>query len=86
MIDWIGYFAATCTTLAFLPQAIMILRTNNSDGVSLNTYLLFAIGLLAWLGYGILLESWPIILANTVSFFIAVTILLKKIMHLNKRA
>lgn len=73
--DLIGYVAATLTTLSFVPQALLTLRTRNADGVSLRMYGLFTLGIALWLVYGALTVSWPLILANTVTFALAATIL-----------
>ncbi|MBD5753435.1 hypothetical protein IF799_12935, partial [Citrobacter freundii] len=32
--SWIGYLAATLTTLSFLPQAIKVITTRNTQGIS----------------------------------------------------
>jgi MtN3 and saliva related transmembrane protein len=38
-------------------------------------YILFTVGVSLWMAYGILLGSWPIILANAVTLFLAGTVL-----------
>jgi MtN3 and saliva related transmembrane protein len=73
--DWLGYAAATLTTLAFVPQAAQILRTRDTHSISLPMYLVFTIGVAFWLGYGWMLGSWPMIAANTVTFLLAAAIL-----------
>ena len=40
----LGYFAATLTTLSFLPQVIRVYRTKNTDAISFWMYLLFSAG------------------------------------------
>lgn len=73
--DLIGYSAATLTTVSFVPQALLTLRTRSAEGVSLRMYALFTLGIALWLVYGALTVSWPLILANTVTFALAATIL-----------
>jgi MtN3 and saliva related transmembrane protein len=73
--DLVGYAAATLTTVSFVPQALLTLRTRNADGVSLRMYALFTLGIALWLVYGALTVSWPLILANSVTFALAATIL-----------
>lgn len=82
MIEIIGLVAAFLTTLSFLPQAILILRTRNTDGISLLMYLLFTAGVFLWMIYGVLLMSWPLILANTVTLAFAGLILTAKLLSL----
>ena len=62
--DWIGSTAATLTTTAFMPQAWKVWRTRHTADISLGMYILFTLGVALWLAYGILLESWPIIIAT----------------------
>lgn len=79
MIDLIGYLAAICTTLAFVPQAWLTWKTRSAKGVSLGMYSIFILGILLWMAYGILLNAWPIMLANIVTLALALFILIMKI-------
>lgn len=80
VIEIIGLVAAVLTTLSFLPQAILILRTRNTDGISVLMYLLFTAGVFLWVIYGVLIMSWPLILANTVTLVFAGLILTAKLL------
>lgn len=73
--DWVGYVAATLTTVSFVPQAALTLRTRDTSGVSLPMYLLFTCGVSLWLAYGVLLRAWPVIVANAVTLALALVIL-----------
>jgi MtN3 and saliva related transmembrane protein len=77
--DWLGYLAATLTTLSFVPQALLTLRTRQVRGISAGMYSLFTVGVALWLAYGWRLGEWPIIIANAVTLLLAATILLIKI-------
>ena len=77
--DLIGYIAATLTTVSFLPQAILTLKTRNTDSLSLGMYSLFTGGVLLWLIYGIYLANPAIIAANAVTFLLATIILSFKV-------
>ena len=74
-LEWFGYAAAVLTTGSFVPQAVMTIRTRNTSGISLAMYVIFTLGVALWLAYGIAIESWPMILANTVTLGLAATIL-----------
>lgn len=81
-MDWIkilGLVAALCTTIAFLPQAIKIIRTKDTTSISTAMYSLFTVGTLMWLVYGIFTRNIPVILANAVTFIIATIILFYKL-------
>jgi MtN3 and saliva related transmembrane protein len=83
-IEIIGYCAAFLTTVAFLPQAIHSWKTRNLSGVSLGMYSLFTAGVGLWLIYGLIIEKWPLILANAITFALALSILLLKLRHTSK--
>lgn len=79
--EWLGYVAATLTTLAFVPQAIKTIRSRDTRGISLSMYVVFTVGIAFWLAYGVALESWPMIGCNTVTLLLAATILGLKLRH-----
>jgi MtN3 and saliva related transmembrane protein len=62
----VGFIAAIFTTFAFVPQVIKVWRTRSTADISLGMYSLFTLGVALWLAYGILLNAWPIILANII--------------------
>jgi MtN3 and saliva related transmembrane protein len=82
---WLGYLAATLTTISFVPQAWLTLRTRDLHGVSLAMYSLFTAGVGLWLLYGIGLGEWPLIIANAVTLALATVILGMKLRSLRKR-
>ena len=79
--EWLGYAAATLTTVAFVPQAIRTLRTRDTRGISLVMYVVFTLGLCFWLAYGIVLGSWPMIFSNIITLVLALLILGLKLRH-----
>jgi MtN3 and saliva related transmembrane protein len=42
-------------------------------------YVMFTTGIVLWLGYAILIESMPMIIANIITFVLSATILLLKL-------
>jgi MtN3 and saliva related transmembrane protein len=79
--EWMGFVAATLTTLSFVPQAAKIIRSKRTQDVSLWMYLAFTVGIGFWLAYGILLHSWPMIVANVVTLALSLTILCLKLRY-----
>ena len=79
MTDAIGILAAFLTTLSFVPQAILAIRTRQTQGISLIMYAMFTTGVAAWLVYGLILNAVPIILANVVTLCLASIILTIKV-------
>ena len=80
-LEWMGYIAATCTTLSFVPQALKTIRTRDTSGISLSMYVVFTVGIGFWFGYGVFLQSWPMIVSNAVTFGLSSTILGLKLKH-----
>ncbi len=76
--EWVGAAAAVLTTVAFVPQAAQAIRSRDLRGVSLSMYALFSSGVFLWLIYGLLRGSWPIIVANSITLILALTILVLK--------
>jgi MtN3 and saliva related transmembrane protein len=63
----IGYLAASLTTFCFLPQLLHTFKTKSVGDLHLGSMILFDLGLMFWLLYGIHLHSWPVILANAIT-------------------
>jgi MtN3 and saliva related transmembrane protein len=57
LIAIIGYAAAACTTLAFVPQVLKILRERSTDDISAGMYTVYIVGVALWLAYGVLTRS-----------------------------
>ena len=66
----VGFLAAVFTMYGFLPQVIKIYRTKSVKDLSLPAILQFMLGIFLWLIYGIHLNNFIIILANSVTFLI----------------
>jgi len=79
--DWVGYVAATLTTLSFVPQAWHTFQTRDVSGISLGMYSAFTLGVALWLVYGVLLGAWPVIIANVITLALAACILVMKLLH-----
>ena len=60
---WLGAIAATLTTIAFVPQALKVIRSRETRGISLLMYATFTVGIGFWFAYGVVLQSWPMIVS-----------------------
>lgn len=85
IVDYVGSFAATCTTCAFIPQAIKSYRTRDLSGISLPMYTIFTLGVALWLVYGLLKQDWPIIIANAITVALSAMIMALKILETLKK-
>lgn len=79
--ELIGYVGAFLTTVSFIPQAVKTIRTRDTRGISLGMYAVFTVGVACWLGYGLVLGSWPMILSNIVTLGLSSTILALKLRY-----
>lgn len=80
----IGSIAAMLTTVSFVPQAYQSWKTRDLSGISLPMYSLFSTGVAFWLFYGLMIMSWPVIIANGITLILACAVLLLKIQSLTK--
>ena len=65
-----GVVASVCMILGYLPQAIETIRTRNTDGIALPTFLMMAIGAFAFMLQGLLHKPdimWSLFLTNLVT-------------------
>ena len=81
ILKYIGFFAAFCTTIAFLPQALKVWKTKSTKDISLYMFVIFTIGVLSWLVYGIIISDLPIIFANAVTLVLSLFILVCKLRY-----
>ena len=57
-VEMIGFVAAFFTSASFLPQAVMVIRTRRTEGLSLTMYMMFTLGISLWLTYGLATVSY----------------------------
>lgn len=79
-IEVLGLVAAVLTTSGFLPQIIKTWKTKDVSSLSLPMYLVLCTGMVLWLIYGVLTNSFALVAANTVSSsltFLLVVFILK---------
>jgi MtN3 and saliva related transmembrane protein len=81
LVSVIGWAAGVCTTVAYLPQLIRTWRTRSTADISLGMFSVMVLGVIFWLVYGIAIDSWPIIGANSVTLVLTGTILFLKLRH-----
>lgn len=73
--EFLGYLAGICTAIVFLPQTIQTIKEKNVSGLSLETYIIYCVGMISWILYGIYLNSIQMIVFNTISLFFGSIIL-----------
>jgi MtN3 and saliva related transmembrane protein len=77
----LGLMAGTLTTIAFIPQLVKTWKTRYTRDISLGMFMIFSIGTLLWLLYGVRIGAAPVVIANAVTLVLALTILVLKIKY-----
>lgn len=80
-VELIGLAAAILTTASFVPQVYKAWTQKATKDISLTMYLSFFVGIVLWLIYGIQIESFSIILANSVTSLLVLTVILLKLKY-----
>ena len=75
----LGAAAGLCTVGSFVPQVVKAWREGDTNAISLRMYLVLVAGFVLWLGYGLLIGSWPIILVNLGNLALSAVILWLKL-------
>ena len=70
IVDAIGILAGTGTTVSFLPQVILTVRTGSVDNISPLMFLIHSSGVISWIIYGALIHNHIIILFNGAALFL----------------
>jgi MtN3 and saliva related transmembrane protein len=78
---FVSAIAATLTTVAFVPQAIHIIRFKETRAISLQMYVAFATGVAFWLLFGFMIWNWPMIVANAITLALALSIISMKLRY-----
>ena len=77
----LGFVAGTLTTVAFLPQVVKTWKSRSAKDISLGMFLLFSSGVFLWLIYGISIGAMPLIIANAITFVLAMIIVVFKLRY-----
>jgi MtN3 and saliva related transmembrane protein len=74
MTELIGLCAGLCTTVSLVPQLHRLWKTKSAHDLSLTMFLVFGLGIMLWLLYGIGIRSFAVITTNSVSLVLVVVI------------
>ena len=74
--EWVGLTAGLLGIIAWLPQIQKVWLDKRHDGISLPTLSIILIALSLWLVYGILIDSFAVIISNILAIlFIGVVVI-----------
>lgn len=75
-----------CTMVSFLPQAIKLIKTKESDDISITSWILWVISSLSYVLYSYLCtDEFMLRLENTLEFSFCILILTLTLIYRNKR-
>ena len=77
----IGLIGATFTTMAFLPQVVKTWKSKSVSDISIGLSLLFTVGTIFWLYYGIMINESPVIISNAITMVLTGSLLILKIKY-----
>ena len=77
----LGLVAALFTTASFVPQVVKTWRSGSSSDLSLGMYSLFAVGIMLWLVYGVMIRDLPVVLANGITLVLVIAVLGQALWH-----
>lgn len=79
LIDAFGVTAGLCSMVSFVPQIVKIWRERDAAGVSLVMYGVTVFGFACWTTYGVLSDSWPVAVSNSVCVVLTAVIILLRL-------
>ena len=80
-IDIFGYIAAFLMAISLIPQVVKSLRTKSTKDISVLWTLIYIAGLIFWLIYSVKLPSYPLMFAASIEMFLAVSLLILKLIY-----
>ena len=77
----LGYLAGVLTTIAFVPQVLKVWLSKSTSDISLIMFIIFTVGVLLWLIYGLIINDYSLVITNLVTFSLSLSILVAKILY-----
>lgn len=79
LTDIFGYLASICMILGYLPQALMTIRTRDTDGISMMTFSMMGLGSIFFVVNGIMWNNIPLVITNLITGLCSVIIFAIKV-------
>jgi len=77
----LGWVAGAITTTSLVPQIIRVFKLKSAREISLVFTALMFTGILLWLGYGIALDYFPVIVWNAIGAVLTALLLVAKLRY-----
>ncbi len=75
----IGTAAGIASTTSFVPQVLKAWREGDTGAISKRMYLVLTAAFALWLGYGLVIGSWPVVVFNVCNLALSAAILRLKL-------
>ena len=76
-----GWAASISMIFGYMPQAIVTIRTRDTDGIAMPTFLMMGLGGFFFIIQGVLIENWPVVVTNVITTICAIIIVYIKIVN-----
>lgn len=84
MTQWIGIVAGVLTASSMLPQLVKVIKKKEAEDISLLMLVVLMTGIAMWIVYGIYRDDWPIIVTNSFSLLVNITLTFFRVKYRNK--
>ena len=87
LMNWvqvIGLFAGICTSSSLLPQLIKTIKEKKAEDISKLMLFVLMTGVATWVVYGILRKDLPIVLTNSFSLLLNITLIFLRFKYSRK--
>lgn len=82
ILPWMG---AVLTSIVLIPQSYKIIKTRDTQALSLYMYIIFELSAVVWITFAILSNQPAIIATNSIVAVLAAMILILKIINIIKK-
>ncbi len=84
-IQIFGFVSGIVTSSGMIPQLIKTWKTKEVEELSIKMFIIYLIGFLMWITYGIIQKDIPIVATNILSVIITIIMIFLKIKYQHKR-
>ena len=85
ILNIVGYTASLCMILGYLPQAIVTIRTRDTEGIAMPTFCMLGLGSILFVIQGVMLDNWPLVITNVITTICSVIIFGIKVFNDRKK-
>lgn len=82
----IGLVAGILTSSSMVPQVVKTIKEKKAEEVSLTMLVVLMLGVATWVVYGIIREDMPIIVTNSFSLLVNMTMIILRLKYNRKPA